>query len=150
MGFSHWSRWHPISIIIKSPNCYDPLALQLGSKLFNVFSNDTGSGIEGTLSQPAADTELSDVGDTPEGHDANQRDLGKLNKWPMGTSWGSTRPEPGSGQPLVSIQAGDEQSEGSPAEKDLVVLAGERLHWVSNVPSKPRKTNVSWAAAKSP
>jgi len=36
-------------------------------------------------------------------------------------------PAPGSRQPPVSIQAGDEGMESSPAEKDLRVLGDEKL-----------------------
>lgn len=54
-----------------------------GSIVLNIFSNDIDSGIECTLSQSAADTELSGVDDMSEGHNVIHRDLDKLEKWPM-------------------------------------------------------------------
>ncbi|GAB0181960.1 hypothetical protein GRJ2_000661300 [Grus japonensis] len=61
------------------------------------------SGIECTLSKFANDTELCGVVDTPEGRDAIQRDLDRLER--LGREW----------------------IESSPEEKDLGVLVDEKL-----------------------
>ena len=52
----------------------------MGQVLFNIFINDMDSEIECTLSRLAADMELNSAADAPEGWDATQRDLDKLEK----------------------------------------------------------------------
>lgn len=66
------------------------------------------SGTKCSLSKFMGGTKLSGAAVTPEGRGGIQRDLDKLQTWPMGFQQGQVQgPAAGSGQPLVPTEAGE-------------------------------------------
>ncbi|XP_077638367.1 triadin isoform X5 [Lonchura striata] len=109
-----------------------PQGSVLGLVLFNIFIGDMDSGFQCTLSEFTDDTQMCDAVNTMEGRNNTQRDLVRLERWAqvilmkfnnakcevLHLVWGS---------PKNNIRLGREWKEISAGEKDLGLLADEKL-----------------------
>ena len=104
----------------------------LGLILFSIFINDVDSVIKCTLSKFADDTKLWDVVNTPEGWDAIQRDLDRIEQWTQVNIMKFSEVKCkvlhlSQGNIHYRYKLRNESIEFSTAKKDLGVLVNEKL-----------------------
>ena len=121
---SSMSSWKSVTSCVHQGSTVGPV-------LFNIFINNTSSGMKCTLSKCADDIKLSSVVDMPEGQDSIQKDLEKLKKWVCVNLMRFNKAKYkvlhlGHGSPRYQHRLGDEGIESSPAE-DLAVLVDAKL-----------------------
>ena len=118
----------------------------LGPIILTIFLRDADSGVECTLGKSTDDTKLWVVANAPEGWDAIQKDLDRLEQWAQVNLMRFNKSKCtvlhlGRGNPLYQEKLGDERTECSPAEKDIGVLVDGKLDMSQQCALTAQKAN---------